>query len=227
MQMGESSKATVVQHEAIHMICKTDVHSACLTSRLAFRSLGIRQRARRFLPCQLDEGRSSPKTFALLKNHAGAERRLLAYRSAHPEQAPKNRMPLPLADITSDPKPETQISCTASLQKVPSPRPFERSSASGTAGERFKRERHVAGRTHAKRKRTWKTRRLMLICTSARWGPNDTRTQRNDKRPSLHPISLFSRETPPFGAAGQWLPIAEVPRRPEASQELRRRAACR
>jgi len=89
MQMGERSKATVLQHEAIHMICKTAVRSACLTSRLAFRSLGIRQRARRFLPCQLDEGWSSPKTFALLKNHVRAEQRLLAYRSAHPEQAQK------------------------------------------------------------------------------------------------------------------------------------------
>merc|ERR1719191_519914 len=88
MQMGESSKATVLQHEAIHM-SKTDVRSACLTSRLAFRHLGIRQRARRFLPCQLDEGWSSPKTNVLLENHVRAERRLFAYRSAHPEQALK------------------------------------------------------------------------------------------------------------------------------------------
>jgi hypothetical protein len=67
----------------------------------------------------------------------------------------------------------------------------------------------------------------MLICTSARWGPNDTRTQRNDKRPSLHPISAFSRETPPFGTAVRLLPIGEEPKRPEASQALRRHAACR
>jgi len=65
MQMGESSKATVLQHEAIHMICKTDARIACLTSRLTFRSQGIRQRARRFAPCQLDEGWSSPKTNVL------------------------------------------------------------------------------------------------------------------------------------------------------------------
>jgi hypothetical protein len=127
MQMGESSKATVLQHETIHMICKTDVRIAYLTSRLAFRSLGIRKRERRFVPCQLDEGWSSPKTFALLKNHVRAERRLLAYRSAHPEQAQKARMRLLLADITSDPEPETWISCVASPRKVPSPRPFERS----------------------------------------------------------------------------------------------------
>jgi len=67
----------------------------------------------------------------------------------------------------------------------------------------------------------------MLICTSARWGPNDTRTQRNDKRPSLHPISHFSWEKLPFGATVRWLPTAEVPTRPGVSQALKRRAACR
>merc|ERR1711939_671797 len=46
---------------------------------------------------------------------------------------------------------------------------------------------------HGKAKRS-----SILICTRARWGPNDTRTQRNDKRPSLHPISPCSRETTPF-----------------------------
>merc|ERR1719191_2420822 len=76
MRMGESSKATVLQNELYTWICKTGFRVACLTSLLAFRSLGIRRHPRRFAPCQLDEGWSSPKTFVLLRNHAKAERRL-------------------------------------------------------------------------------------------------------------------------------------------------------
>jgi len=107
MQMGESSKATVLQHETIHMICKTDVRIAYLTSRLAFRSLGIRKRERRFVPCQLDEGWSSPKTFYPVKESRQSRVATSRIRSAHPEQAQKACMRLLLADITSDPEPET------------------------------------------------------------------------------------------------------------------------
>jgi len=204
------------------------VRVARLTSPLAFRSLGIRQRPRRFAPCQLDEGRRSPKTLVLRANHAKNRAATSRIPFCSPRAATEGRMRLPREDIASDPKPETWISCTASLLESPVPSPVREEFIMGRlVMAKDSQDRHVAGRTHAKRKRTWKTRRLMLFCTSARWGPNDTRTRRNDKRPSLHPISLFSRETAPFGAAGRWLPIAEVPRRPEASQELRRRATCR
>jgi len=71
MQMGESSKATVLQNEELYTwICSAEVRVACLTSLLAFRILGIRQHARRFSPRQLDEGWRSPKTFVLFRNHA-------------------------------------------------------------------------------------------------------------------------------------------------------------
>jgi hypothetical protein len=89
MRMGESSKATVLQNELYTWICKTGFRVACLTSLLAFRSLGIRRHPRRFAPCQLDEGWSSPKTFVLLRNHAKAERRLLAYRFCSPRAGTK------------------------------------------------------------------------------------------------------------------------------------------
>jgi hypothetical protein len=107
-------------------ICKTVSDRAMrLTSLLAFRILGIRQHARRFAPCQLDEGWRSPKTklscSGILSQSRAATSRI---PFCSPRAGTKNRMRLPREDIASDPKPDTWISCTASLRKVPSPRPW-------------------------------------------------------------------------------------------------------
>jgi len=230
MQMGASSKATILQHEAIHIVCKTDARIACLTSRPTFRTQGIRQRARRFLPCQLDEGWSSPKTNVLLENHVRAERRLFAYRSAHPEQALKIVCFCRLQ--ISRPTPSRRLGYPV-RRRCGKSHPLARSRGIHRLGAlavaKDSEGSHVAGRTHAKGKITWKSKLKEIDADlhERKMGAKRNAYPACDKRPSLHPILQFSWEKPPFGANVRWLPIGEVPKRPEASQALRRRATCR
>merc|ERR1719359_669468 len=146
-----------------------------------------------------------------------------------PRAGTKNRIRLPRVDIASDPKPETRISRKASLRQVPTPRPFERNSPSGTAGdgERFTRPSCRLADTCKEKKNMEKPKGDQCFSARGQDGGQAIRVPSVFTRGRLYtPTHRARGRRHPGGVTVRWLPIAGAPAQPEASRAWRRRATC-
>jgi len=146
-----------------------------------------------------------------------------------PRAGTKTCMRLPRPDIASDPKPETRISCKASLRRVPSPSPVRGESIIWDGWQWRKIHKTVMSLGGLMQRKKNMEKPKADQCLSAR-GRDEGQTIRVPSvitRGRLYTPSRRARgRHHPSGAAARRLPNAEAPRRPEASRAWRRRARC-